>query len=197
MLGMIRNVIRSLVGQAAPLARELRYGWFGVVNALIFKINGVRCGRNFRVNGIIYIHNRGTIEIGDNVTINSGDRFNPVGGQTIARFIVYPGGTLRISHGAGISNSTIVVQSRVEIGERVMIGGSCNIWDTDFHSLDAAIRGTPEDRGASAPVHIGDSAFIGAHSILLKSTRIGARAIVGAGSVGSLTVADDQVYVRR
>ncbi len=167
------------------------------LNAVIFKLNGVRCGRNFRSNGIVYVHNKGTIEIGDNVTINSGIRFSPVGGQMQTRLIVYQGGRLRICNGAGISNSTIVVESQVEIGKGVMIGGSCNIWDTDFHSLDSIIRGSTIDRGASAPIRIGDFSFIGAHTILLKGTTVGARAVVGAGSVGSLKVADDQVFVRR
>ena len=78
-----------------------------------------------------------------------------------------------------------------------MIGGSCNIWDTDFHSKDADIRGTTEDRGECAPILIGERAFIGAHSVLLKGTCIGVRAIVGAASVGSLKVANDQVFTRR
>lgn len=178
----------------------LRRIFFAVIhqyNRWIMSVHRIRFGKNMMVNGRLYINNKGTIEIGDNVTINSGQRFNPVGGQSITRLIVYPGAVLRIHDGAGISNSTIVVQSQVEIGRGAMIGGSCNIWDTDFHSREAAIRGTADDKGECIPIQIGEQAFIGAHSILLKGSRIGARAIVGAGSVGPLQVADDQVFVKR
>lgn len=160
-------------------------------------MHGVRYGSNVVINGRIHISNAGSIDIGDDVIINSGARFSPIGGQSVTRLIAYPGAVIRIHNGAGISNSSIVAQSQIDIGKNALIGGSCNIWDTDFHSLDASIRGTAEDRGASAPVVIGEHAFVGAHSILLKGTTIGARAIVGAASVGSLKVAADQKFIRR
>lgn len=166
-----------------------------LVNRLILYLHNVKFGRNVKINGLIYIRNKGQIVIGDNVIINSGR--HPIGGQLFTKITVYSGGFLKIGDNVGISNSSIVVQTRVEIERGAMIGSSCNIWDTDFHSIDSNVRGRPEDRGASAPVFIGESAFIGAHSILLKSSHIGARAIVGAGSVGSLKVADDKIFVRR
>jgi acetyltransferase-like isoleucine patch superfamily enzyme len=167
------------------------------ISRRILLYQGVELGDNVIVNGLVYVKNLGSISIGDNVVINSGARFNPVGGQTFTRIIVYPGGILRIGNSAGISNSTIVVQSEVIIGCGTLIGGSCNIWDTDFHSCDAAVRGTAFDQGKSKPIHVGDHAFIGAHSILLKGSKVGSRAIVGAGSVGCLKVADDQMLIAR
>lgn len=183
---MIKKTLRNLL---SVINRNL--------NRLILIGHGVKFGRNVIINGSIYIRNHGRIEIGDNVVINSGHRFNPVGGQTFTRIIVRPGAELRIGNDAGISNSTIVVQSRVDISPGVMIGGSCNIWDTDFHSMDAGVRGGPKDCGKTYPIYIGDKAFVGAHSILLKGTWIGSRAIVGAGSVGSLRVHNDKVFIRR
>lgn len=162
-------------------------------NSIVLRANRVAVGRNVVIHGRLYIHNRGSIEIGDNVVITSGNRYNPVGGHSQSRFIVYAGGSLRIGNGVGISNSTIVSQSLVEIGEGTLIGGSCNIWDTDFHSLDPEIRGGPQDVGRTRPVSIGKKAFIGAHCIVLKGSTIGDRAIVGAGSVASFRLRDDEV----
>jgi acetyltransferase-like isoleucine patch superfamily enzyme len=179
------------------LVRRAYYAAINQFNRCILRMHGVRYGSNVVINGRIHIKNAGTIDIGDNVIINSGARFSPIGGQNNTRLIAYPGAVIRIHDGVGISNSSIVAQSQIEIGPHAMIGGSCNIWDTDFHSMDAAIRGTSADRGVSAPVVIGEHAFVGAHSILLKGSTIGARAIVGAASVGSLKVAADQVFVRR
>jgi len=177
--------------------RQLGYTINRGLNRWVLTLHGVKFGCNVIVNGRIYIRNEGRIEFGDNVTINSGHRFNPVGGHAITRIIVRPGGLLRVGDDVGISNSTIVVHSQVDIGKGALIGGSCNIWDTDFHSRDSVIRGTAKDCGIVKPIRIGEKAFVGAHSILLKGTCIGARAIIGAGSVGPLHVGDDQIFVRR
>jgi acetyltransferase-like isoleucine patch superfamily enzyme len=170
----------------------------GVVNFIynqwVLSRNKVKVGSGLKINGRIYVNNRGCIKIGDNVTINSGRRFNPIGGGDVTRIIVYQGGELVIENNVGISNSTIVVQSEVAIENGVLIGGACNIWDTDFHSLNSEIRGTAYDRGKAKPIIIREKAFVGAHSILLKGTSIGARSIIGAGSVGSLRIDKDQIY---
>ncbi|MFA5139951.1 MAG: acyltransferase [Elusimicrobiota bacterium] len=155
----------------------------GVYNQWLLSRNGVVVGGRITVNGRLYIHNRGKLMIGKGVKINSGARYSPIGGQTQTRLIVLPGATLCIGNHVGISNSTIVAQTSVEIGDGAMIGGSCNIWDTDFHSLDSDVRGTPDDHAKTSPVHVGERAFIGAHSIILKGVSIGKASIVGAGSI--------------
>jgi acetyltransferase-like isoleucine patch superfamily enzyme len=168
-----------------------------LVNSFVLRTNRVVVGKNVVIHGRLYINNKGHIEIGDNVVIASSERRNPIGGQTRCRLIVFPGGTLRIGNEVGLSNSTVVAQSLVEIGNGTLIGGSCNIWDTDFHSLDPEIRGTDRDCGKTKPIIIGHNVFVGAHCILLKGTRIGARSVIGAGTVGSLIVGSDEVFKRR
>jgi acetyltransferase-like isoleucine patch superfamily enzyme len=163
-------------------------------NLFVLRRNGVKIGSGLRINGRIYIYNCGEIIIGNNVTINSGEAFSPVGGQSRTRLIAYRGARLEIGDNVGLSNSTIVSQCDVSIGDSTLIGGSCNIWDTDFHSLDSNIRGTSKDVGKSLPVHVGKNAFIGAHCIVLKGARIGDRSIVRAGSVIASTIKDDIVY---
>ena len=161
----------------------IRNLWPRFYNFVIFIANRVVVGQEFTVNGCVYVNNRGSIEIGDGVTINSGMRLNPVGGQTQTRIIVYPGAKLRIGNNVGISNTTIVVQSSVEIDDGAIVGGSCNILDTDFHSLNPNVRGTVNDIGKTKPVYIGKKVFLGAHSIVLKGVSIEDYSIIGAGSV--------------
>lgn len=185
-LAMMRNTVKAIV--------RLFDDCF---NSIVLRANRVVVGKNVTIHGRLYVHNLGHLEIGDDVVITSGERHNPVGGHTRCRLIVYAGGTLRIGSRVGISNSTVVAKSLVEIGDGTLIGGSCNIWDTDFHSLDPVIRGTSTDSGETKPILIGEKAFVGAHCILLKGTTIGARAIIGAGSAGSLRVGNDEVFIRR
>ena len=65
---------------------------------------------------------------------------NPIGGDTVLRLVVGKGAELVIGNHVGISNSTIFSKNRIEIGDYVYIGGSCKIWDTDFHTLDPIDR---------------------------------------------------------
>ena len=47
------------------------------------------------------------------------------------------GGMVLIGNCVGISNSAIISKGPgVIIGDNVYIGGSCKIYDTDFHSID-------------------------------------------------------------
>lgn len=169
---MIRTLIK------APLRLLDR-----LINIMTLKINRVSYGKNLTINGRIYIHNQGQITIGDNVTINSGARYNPIGGQTKTRLIAYPGGVIAIGDRVGISNSTLVSRIEILIGDETLIGGSCNILDTDFHSVDPDTRKIPGDHGKEAPVRVGRQAFIGAHTIMLKGVAVEDRSVVPAGSV--------------
>ncbi len=67
-----------------------------------------------------------------------------------------------------------------------MVGGNVRIFDHDFHSLDFRHRrkgGGDSEHIKSAAVIIEDDVFIGANAIILKGVHIGARSVVGAGSV--------------
>jgi acetyltransferase-like isoleucine patch superfamily enzyme len=183
---MLRRFLKVILGTGPRI-----HNW------IVLRMNGVKTGKNLVINGLIQVSNHGTLVIGDDVTINSGVRHNPIGGHTKTVLMVYPGATLTIGDGVGISNSTIAAQERITIGDGALIGGGCEIWDTDFHSLDSELRGTSADRGVSRTVHIGKKAFVGARSIVLKGSQIGDRAIVGAGSVGSFKLTNDQLYPPR
>jgi acetyltransferase-like isoleucine patch superfamily enzyme len=149
-----------------------------------------------RVNGWPIIRNHGTIIIGPDVWINSGLRFNPIGGADQTCIVARPAGTIVIGAGTRISNSAIVSGDRVELGENVYLGGGCMIYDTDFHPIAASERLDPAttDVGRCAPVLIRDGAWIGGHVIVLKGVTIGRNAVIGAGSVVTRSVPDDEIW---
>jgi acetyltransferase-like isoleucine patch superfamily enzyme len=165
--------------------RNLRYYFNKAVNYYTFKRNKVSFG-NFRINGIIHIvNNGGRLTIGDRFSANSGKKYNPIGGDTVLNLVVFrPAAILVIGKNAGISNSTIVCWESVVIGNNVVIGGGCRIWDTDFHSLQAEMRVSGDDTDIrTAPVRIGDNVFVGGNTIILKGVTIGENSVIAAGSV--------------
>lgn len=192
--------VRDLARIPAVFVRSLRRGTDGLINRMLFFLHGVQTeGSPEEINGILCIRKsrQGSIWIGSGLKANSGGAYNIIGpvkaGRCVLRTIGE--GSIRIGRHVGISNSAIVSAASVTIGDHVMIGGGCRIWDTDFHPLEAAERNASyEAPGKSAPVSIGESAFIGADSIILKGVHIGRRAVIGAGSVVRCDVGDDEVW---
>jgi acetyltransferase-like isoleucine patch superfamily enzyme len=148
------------------------------------------------LHGRIYVENKGAIQIGNSFSANSGRDFNPIGGDTILRFMVSTrNAVLVIGDNVGISNATIVCYNRIEIGNDVIIGGGAKIWDTDFHSLDAQIRNSDFDNDIrTTPVKIGNNVFIGSGAFILKGVTIGENSIIGAGSVVARDVPANEIW---
>ncbi|MFH1497044.1 MAG: acyltransferase [Verrucomicrobiota bacterium] len=93
-----------------------------------------------------------------------------------------PGGAIRIGSRVYINRHTMIDASvGIEIGDDCMIGPFCYITDHD-HSMGE--NGRPAaGRLVGLPVKLEPGCWIGAHVTILKGVRIGAGAIVGAGSV--------------
>ena len=73
------------------------------------------------------------------------------------------------------------VSEKLYIGDHVLIAPGCFITDHDHrHSATATIASQGCD---SAPVHIGDDVWLGAHAVVLSGVTIGSGAIVGANAV--------------
>ena len=147
------------------------------------------------VHGRIRIYGSGKIYIGDNSRINSGEKYNPIGGANHTSFSLRNGGEIIIGRNVGISNSAFVSQRQIIVEDDVRIGGNCKIYDTDFHSIRYEYRmKTPDNNIKSCPIRICKGAFIGAHCIILKGVRIGEKSVVGAGSVVTKSIPDGEIW---
>ncbi|MGN1369979.1 MAG: acyltransferase, partial [Aristaeellaceae bacterium] len=134
-------------------------------------------------------------QIGDRVRINSGRRYNPIGGDTSVILNSSANGQITIGEGSGLSNCTIVARKSVTIGKDVRIGGSTHIYDTDFHAIsfeDRILHGDQNTR--NKPVVIEDGAFIGCSVLILKGVTIGRHSVIGAGSVVAKDVPAGEIW---
>jgi maltose O-acetyltransferase len=77
-------------------------------------------------------------------------------------------------------NCVILDPAEVHIGDRVLVGPAVQIY-TATHPLMAEDRRTGLE--SARPVHIESEVWIGGGAILLPGVRVGARSVIGAGSV--------------
>lgn len=188
--------MRRLARHAMLSVDVLRVWLFSRLALIRLRLLGVQVGSGLRVSGWIRfkIHEDAVVSIGNRVKLNCGFRANPV--AHYHRMAIYVGkhAQLRIGDDSGISSSTIVCMSRIDIGDRVLIGGGCNIFDTDFHATDRLDRRKRTVQANKSPVAINDEAFVGANVTILKGSVIGEGAVIGAGALVSTAVPADEVW---
>jgi acetyltransferase-like isoleucine patch superfamily enzyme len=154
---------------------------------------------SFKSNGLpkINVGLGGKCTIGNNFRMNNREMSNPIGRFNKCSIIVGPKGNLIIGNNVGMSSTAIVCHHSIEIGDNVNIGGNVAIYDTDFHSLNAADRLNRDTDVANTntkAVKIGNGAFIGAHSTILKGVSIGENSIVGACSLVTKDIPDNEIW---
>lgn len=164
------------------------------INRMILKAHGVVFGKNIQIPGKVSWLIRGArITIGDNFYLSSGNGVNPIASNLQADVYVEPGATLTIGNNVGMSSTRLWIHESARIGNNVKIGGCVLITDTDAHPMDYMARRSSNEGTKSAPVVIEDDVWVGAHCIILKGVTIGARSIIGAGSVVTKSIPADCV----
>jgi acetyltransferase-like isoleucine patch superfamily enzyme len=135
--------------------------------------------------------------------LKSGFADNPTACSSRTGIICYRGAKLVIGNDTGLFGTTVVCSESVSIGSNTLIAGGTHIYDTNFHSLDPAIRieGNADQVHTrfeldqqSSPVSIGDQCWIGSRCIILRGVTIGDQAVIGAGSVVTKDVPPRQVW---
>lgn len=187
---MLKQILIKLLN----LPTTLRIKLYPRINRMILKTHGVEFGKNLQIPGKMSWLIRGArITIGDNFYLSSGNGVNPIASNLQADVYVEPGATLTIGNNVGMSSTRLWIHESARIGTNVKIGGCVLITDTDAHPMDYVARRSSNDGTKSAPVVIEDDVWVGAHCIILKGVTIGARSIIGAGSVVTKNIPADCV----
>lgn len=168
---------------------------FSFINKVYLKILKVETKGTYNIKGRLFLKNSGKIIFGNYLLINSGFKYNPIGGQSFTSIVVEKTGVLEIKENVGISNSSIYCKKKITIEDNVLIGGDCKIYDTDFHSVYNKDRKNKPETGVNcAPVLIKSGVFIGAGSVILKGVVVGENSVIAAGSVVSKTIPDNEIW---
>lgn len=187
---MLKQILIKLLN----IPTTLRIKLYPRINRMILKTHGVEFGKNLQIPGKMSWLIRGArITIGDNFYLSSGNGVNPIASNLQADVYVEPGATLTIGNNVGMSSTRLWIHESARIGTNVKIGGCVLITDTDAHPMDYVARRSSNDGTMSAPVVIEDDVWVGAHCIILKGVTIGARSIIGAGSVVTKNIPADCV----
>jgi acetyltransferase-like isoleucine patch superfamily enzyme len=174
-LGLAARIRRSWDRDShLSFSRRIRKG-FKFITQLIRAHNELkecnRVGASPRVAGRLRVENRGSIEIGDHLNINSS--WVPI------EFVTGPEGRIQIGDDVLINFGTVIAAgSRVTIGSGTMIGPHCIISDMDIPEAVAA-----GNSGGALPIEIGRDAWLAGRVTVRPGVKIGDGAVVVAGSI--------------
>lgn len=189
---MAKSILKTVL--VNPL-RSLREAYLMKYHQVILKLKNVRYTELPRCEGKLIIYNDGECILGKNIIFNSSIHSNLVGLYKPCTIKVKKNATLVIKDDSGFSGVSIYCSTHIEIGRFVTCGGNVSIWDTDFHPLDfRERRENNTEKIHSLPIVIGDDVFIGANTMVLKGVSIGSRSVIGAGSVVTKSIPEDQIW---
>lgn len=185
--------------KAAKQVKAMAYTRFtSVLARMALWLNGVsvKSGLNSAGLPIVHLSLNAHCNIGRNFTMGNWTRLNASGISARCKLEVRGNALLEIGENVGITATTIMCFKHIKIGNNVRIGVGTHIYDTDFHNIDpiARLNGDRIETVKTRPIFIGDNAFIGAYSIILKGVSIGENAVVGAGSVVTKNVPANEVW---
>ena len=185
---------------------SLKSKYYRIWNKFFFLLLGIKYGKNMQVFDKVYVKGGGKITIGDNFVFTSGEAINPIC-RNIRGCLATTAkdSEIIIGDNVGISSACIWAQKSITIGNNVNIGGDCLIMDSDSHPHDYIQRRREFAHNVGsekyletipcAPIVIEDDVWIGARCQILKGVHIGARSIIGAGSIVTKDVPEDCVVV--
>ena len=190
------DILFKIASIMAIFLQKVKYAFLWRYNVIYAKHLGIQYGRNFKLLGNIYIRveQGAVVEVGNDFLALSSAVYNPLVTNAHNCICVGSDATLLIGDNVGMSGTVIWVRKCIKIGNNVKIGGGTILMDSDAHSLSYVDRReSVQDvkNRIDKEIVVNDDVLIGANSIILKGVHIGARSVVGAGSVVTKDVPSD------
>lgn len=162
------------------------------------KSHGISFGKNLIVQGDLYVKTglNSKAKIGDNCCFKSGRGINPLSRNIKSSIQIEENATLIIGNHCGFSSVCLWSHQSIVIGNFVNIGADTILLDSDAHSLSYIDRRNEEldfKNKVNKPIIIGDDVLIGTRCVILKGVHIGARSVIGSGSVVVNDIPEDCV----
>ena len=175
---------------------DLKRKFWILANRIIFKLHKITFGGDLRIANRIYLRLKGnnSIQIGNNVAFSSGGGYNPLSRNIMGSIEMEKDAFLIIGDNVGISSCCLRIYKGCTIGNNVKIGADTIILDSDGHSLNYLHRregSLDRPNARRKEISIGDDVLIGTRSMILKGVTIGARTIIGSGSVVTKSIPSD------
>lgn len=184
----MKKIVKTLIKRILEIPAN-------IYNCIFLKLYNIQILEDSQIHGKLLIRGHGKTIIGRKNVINSGYTYNPIGGDGRTAFIIYDGAIFQTGDYVGLSNCVISARKAITIGDGTIIGAGTKIFDHDFHPLDSEYRNPDvEDKISVKPVHIGSKVFVGLGCIILKGVTIGNNAIIGAGSVVTCDVPENEIW---
>ena len=172
-----RRVIKQVVARVASAL------WVRIYR---LKFGGrVQFGRNFRTNGKLVIKGPGQVIFGDDVNAWAHAEKNVL--------ITYtPDSVIVVGSGTRLNGAGLMAYTRIEIGPRCILGSTL-LFDSDFHPLDPERRHDTYAPVQCAPIIIGENAWLGGQSAVLKGVTVGENSVVAFRAVVAESVPANMV----
>ena len=155
------------------------------IHILPLKWKGVQFGKNCFIDGKPYVRTaKGSrIILGDDVTLISRERHNPLIKHEVMLTTVTPSAEIRLGNHVGISGCNIVCSNKVSIGDYTIIGPNTTIYDSEGHHYSPDTGWRVRSVRSGSPISIGRKCYIGAECTILSGVTIGDNCVVSAGSI--------------
>jgi carbonic anhydrase/acetyltransferase-like protein (isoleucine patch superfamily) len=163
----------------------MRFIWYEP----LFRSRCASVGSGLQMERLPYITGAGRIVLGSDVRL-SGKSSIGFGNRVFEQPEFVIGDGTFIGH-----DCVFVVAESITIGRHCLIAGGVRVSDFDGHPIDWELRraNKPYDKSGVRAVSIGDDVWIGAGAHVLKGVQIGARSIIGAGSIVTADVPPDSI----
>lgn len=185
-----------VLGKLYSIEFNFKLHLYPIWNRIKFRLKGVTYGKNPKIynNMFLSLHKGASLNIGNNFVFTSDDCLNPLSRNIKGCIVAYPKATITIGNDVGMSSPCIWAHKSITIGNYVKIGSDCIIMDSDAHSLNYINRRNPhidKETKTDLPIIIEDDVLIGTRCIILKGVTIGARSVIGSGSVITKSIPSD------